>query len=154
MWTKCWTTFRLRPQQVKINKYIISEVTFNNHDKIIKQHNQQVYLNVFLEGKSLIIPAEETPITLCPVPGFCQGGSGFCLSQTNPGPQVQTPPLIRCTPQQCDATGWWRHHFLSALVSWPPLALAAPEPSSAGSLQIGRNQNPNRLDYRIPRKSG
>lgn len=57
------------------------------------------------------------------------------LSQTTPGPQVQTPPLIRCTPLRFAVTGWWPHHFLWALVFWPPPAHVAPEPSSAGSLQ-------------------
>lgn len=69
----------------------------------------------------------------------------FLLSRTTPGPRVQTPPLIRCTPRRCVATGWWQHHFLWVLVSWPPPAHAAPEPSSAGSLHTGKNQNLNNI---------
>lgn len=76
------------------------------------------------------------------------------LSQTTPGPLVQTPPPIHCTPLRCVAKGWWRHHFLWALVSWPPPAHAAPEPSSAESLQTKRNQNLNISDNRIVCNSG
>lgn len=67
--------------------------------------------------------------------GLCPSPTPAPLSQTNPGPQVPTPPLSRCTPQRCVVTRWWPHHFLWAPVSWPLPARAAPEPSSAGSLQ-------------------
>lgn len=70
------------------------------------------------------------------------GGSWLrLLSRTNPGPPVQTHPLIRCTPLRCGGTRWWLRRFLQVLSSWPPPAPAAPGPSSAGSLSARTHQN-------------